>query len=158
MSYSSLHPSQSCTVNIGDEDAGFLGLLHPRVAADADLPENTCVMELDLAAVVAAAQAVVPYEEIPRFPSIQMDLAVVVAEDVDSLEVEGAIREVGGELLREVKLFDLYRGEQLDEGEKSLAYGLTFYALDRTLKDKEARSAYEDIVDALAARYGARLR
>jgi len=153
-----LHPSQSCVARIGDVEAGFLGLLHPRIAAETDLPENTCVMELDMATIVTAAQALVPYEEIPRFPSIQMDLAVVVAEDVDSMEVERVIYDVGGELLREVRLFDLYRGEQLGEGEKSLAYGLSFYALDRTLKDKEARSAYEDIVEALAARFGARLR
>jgi len=153
-----LHPAQSCVAVIGDERAGFLGLLHPRIAAEMDLPENTCVMELDMETIVTAAMTIMPYEEIPRFPSIQLDLAVVVAEDVDSLDVEEAIREAGGDLLREVRLFDLYRGEQLDEGEKSLAYGLSFYALDRTLKDKEARSAYEDIVKALGERFGARLR
>ncbi|MBN2026269.1 MAG: phenylalanine--tRNA ligase subunit beta [Actinobacteria bacterium] len=153
-----LHPSQSCVARVGDVDAGCLGLLHPRIASEIDLPENTCVMELDLAAIVTAAQVLSPYEEIPRFPAIHMDMAVVVAESVDSLEVEQTIRAVGGELLREVRLFDLYRGEQLDEGEKSLAYALSFYALDRTLKDQEVRSAYEGIIKALATRFGARLR
>jgi phenylalanyl-tRNA synthetase beta chain len=153
-----LHPSQSCVVNICGMEAGCMGLVHPRVVAEADLPENTCVMELYMAEIVTAAQALAPYQEIPRFPSIQMDLAVVVAEEVDSMEVEEAIREVGGELLREVRLFDLYRGEQLNESEKSLAYNLSFYALDRTLKDEEARSVYEDIVESLAAKFKARLR
>lgn len=153
-----LHPAQSCAVSMGGRDAGLLGLVHPRIAAETDLPRNTAVLEIDLDPLIAAALEPVPYEEIPRVPSVQMDLAVVVDNGVDAGEVEGVIREVGGELLREVRLFDLYRGEQLDAGRKSLAYGLSFYALDRTLRDDEVRSIYEDIVVKLAQRLGARLR
>ena len=153
-----LHPAQSCAVSIAGKDAGFLGIIHPRVAEEAELPQSTAVMELDVGEVISAARGIVPYRDIPRFPSVQMDLAVVVGEQVDAREVEDVIDEAGGELLREVSLFDLYRGEQLGEGEKSLAYRLSFYALDRTLRDEEARSAYEDIVRALSSRLGARLR
>jgi len=153
-----LHPSQSCTVKIGGMDAGYLGLINPRIAAEADLPENTAVLELDMEPLANAARTLAPYEEIPRFPSIQMDLAVVVGEDVDSLQVEMAIREVGGELLRDVRLFDLYRGEQLGGAEKSLAFSLSFYALDRTLRDEEVHCACEDIIKSLSERLGARLR
>ena len=153
-----LHPSRSCVVVIAGEDAGFLGSIHPRVAEEADLPENTALIELDVGLLVAASQMVQPYREIPRFPSVQMDLAVVVDEDVDAQEVEEVIRGAGGDLLREVRLFDLYRGEQLKESEKSLAYSLSFYALDRTLRDEEARGAYEDIVKALLTRMNASLR
>ncbi len=153
-----LHPAQSCTVEIGGVAAGYLGRVHPRVVEQADLPENTCVIELDMKSLIDAAQVIWSYREIPRFPSIQMDLAIVVPEDVDSLEVEKAIKEAGGELLREVRLFDLYRGRQLAESEKSLAFGLSFFALDRTLKDEEVRSAYEEIVKALGERFDAQLR
>ncbi len=153
-----LHPAQSCSVSIGDKEAGFLGTIHPRVAEEAELPQNTLVMELDVGDMISAARGIVPYRDIPRFPSVQMDVAVVVGEQVDAQEVEALIREAGGELLREVRLFDLYRGEQLGKGEKSLAYRLSFYALDRTLRDEEARSAYDDIVRALSSRLGASLR
>jgi phenylalanyl-tRNA synthetase beta chain len=153
-----LHPSRSCVITIDGEDAGYLGLIHPRLAEEADMPENTALLEVDVAMLVAAAQTEEPYREIPRFPSVQMDLAVVVGEGVDALDVEEAIRGAGGDLLREVRLFDLYRGEQLKEGEKSLAYGLTFFALDRTLRDEEARAAYERIIKVLEAEMDARLR
>ncbi|MDD3718615.1 MAG: phenylalanine--tRNA ligase subunit beta [Actinomycetota bacterium] len=153
-----LHPAQSCAVSIRDRDVGFLGLVHPRVAAAADVPPNTAVLEIALDPLIAAALEPLPYEEIPRYPSIQMDLAVVVDGGVDAGEVEDVIWEAGGELLREVRLFDLYRGDQLGEGEKSLAFSLSFYALDRTLRDDEVRSVYEGIIAKLAGGLGARLR
>jgi phenylalanyl-tRNA synthetase beta chain len=153
-----LNPSRSCTVILEEKEAGCLGVIHPRVAEEADLPPNLALMELDVAVLLSALSDVNPYIEIPRFPAIQVDLAIVVGEDVDSRAVEEVIWDAGGELLREVRLFDLYRGEQLAPGEKSLAYSLSFYALDRTLKDEEARSAHENIVGSLALGLGARLR
>ena len=149
-----LHPAQSCVVTIGSREAGFMGVIHPRVAAEAELPQDIALLELDVGEIISATRGIVPYRDIPRYPSVQMDLAVVVSEKVDALEVEAVIREAGGGLLREVRLFDLYRGEQLGEGEKSLAYRLSFYAPDRTLRDEEARAAYEDIANALFSRLG----
>jgi phenylalanyl-tRNA synthetase beta chain len=153
-----LHPAQSCIVTVKGKDTGWLGLIHPRVAAETDLPENTAVLELDLEPLIEASLEISPYEEIPRYPSIQMDLAIVVDDNVEARQVEEVIRDVGGELLRDVRLFDLYRGEQLEASRKSLAYSLTFYALDRTLRDEEVRSAYEGIIKSLGERLGARLR
>jgi phenylalanyl-tRNA synthetase beta chain len=153
-----LHPTQACAVSVGGLDAGYLGLIHPGVAEKADLPPDTAVMEVDLEPLVASAQVTPPYRDIPRFPSVQMDLAIVVGEGAEAQEVENIIWGAGGDLLREVRLFDLYRGEQLEEGRKSLAYSLSFYALDRTLRDEEARSAYDAIVAALDRKLGARLR
>jgi len=156
--YPFLHPARSAEVLLNGEEAGFLGTLHPRVAEALDLPVGVEIMELDVSTLVKAAREVPPYREIPRFPAVQVDLAVVVREEVEAREVEGIIREVGGELLREVRLFDLYRGGQLAEGEKSLAYNLVFYALDRTLRDEEVRRSVEGIVRALGEKLGARLR
>ncbi|WP_458011808.1 phenylalanine--tRNA ligase subunit beta [Candidatus Solincola sp.] len=156
--YPFLHPARSAEVMLGDRVAGYLGTLHPRLVEALDIKNGVEVMELDVSTLVEAARTVPPYRDIPRFPSVQMDLAVVVREEVDAAEVEGVIREAGGELLREVRLFDLYRGGQLAEGEKSLAYALVFYALDRTLRDEEAHQVVERIVKALGERLGARLR
>lgn len=153
-----LHPAQSAAVDIGGREAGWMGLIHPRVAAEADIPANTAVLEMDLDTLITAALQPVPYEDIPRFPSVQVDLAIVVEEGIDAGRVERVIREAGGDLLRDVRLFDLYRGEQLEDGTKSLAYSLAFYALDRTLRDEDVRSRCEEIVTSLGERLGARLR
>ena len=153
-----LHPSQACFIKVGEEDIGYLGLVHPRIAAEAELPEGTVLMELDVDKLLSSARDITRYEEIPRFPSISLDIAVVVDEEVDSSRVEEVIRRAGGGLLREINLFDLYRGEQVGEGKKSLAYALTFYAMDRTLKDEEAGSALDAIVAALWEELGVKLR
>lgn len=153
-----LHPAQSCQIDVGEEAVGYLGLIHPRVAREADLPERTALMELEVDSLIAEARDVTLYEDIPRFPSINLDIAVVVEEEVDSSQLEEVIRRAGGELLRGIRLFDQYRGEQVGEGMKSLAYSLSFYAMDRTLKDEEAQAALEDIVAALGEELGAKLR
>lgn len=153
-----LHPSRSCALLCNGEAAGCLGMLHPRVAQYLDIPSQTAVMEIDVEPLLRAVNPVPEYREIPRFPAVQLDLAVVVREEVDAGDVEAVIREAGGELLREVRLFDLYRGEQLQPGEKSLAYNLAFYALDRTLRDEEAQVVWRKIVKSLGDRLGARLR
>lgn len=153
-----LHPYQSCSLELKGEPAGFVGMIHPRVAREAELPASTALMELEVEPLLLAAREREYYEEIPRYPSIQMDMAVVVEETVDSAEVTRVIDEAGGELLREARLFDCYQGEQLAEGEKSLAYSLVFYAMERTLRDEEAHSVYERIIDALGSILGARLR
>lgn len=156
--YPFLHPGRSGEVLLGERVAGYLGTLHPRIAEALDMKVELQVMELDVSVLAEAARTVPPYRDIPRFPAVQMDLAVVVREEVDAEEVERVIREAGGELLREMRLFDLYRGGQLGEGEKSLAYSLVFHAPDRTLRDEEARRVVEGIVRALGERLGARLR
>ena len=132
-------------------------MLHPRICDEADLPRNTAVMELDVSS-LEDSRLEPYYREIPRYPTLQMDLAVVVDEDVESRDLETAIREAGGELLYEVRLFDLYRGGRLGEGEKSLAFNLVFCAMDRTLRDEEARSSFDAVVAALWERFGTRLR
>ncbi len=153
-----LHPPRSCALMLNGEAAGYMGMVHPRVAQHLEIPAQTAVMEVDVEPLLQAVRAVPEYREIPRFPAVQMDLAVVVGDEVDAGAVEAVIREAGGELLREVRLFDLYRGEQLMQGEKSLAYNLVFYALDRTLRDEEAQDIWREIVRSLGERLGARLR
>ena len=152
-----LHPSRSCRVRVGEASAGYLGLLHPRVCDEVDLPRNTAVMEIEFSPLEEEREEPY-YREVPRYPALHMDMAVVVGEEVDAEELEEAIREAGGELLYEVRLFDLYRGEQLGEGKKSLAFNLVFCAMDRTLTDEEARRYFDRIVKALGAEFGARLR
>lgn len=153
-----LHPSRSCAVFCGNEEVGCMGVLHPRLAQRLDLPSQAVVMEVEVDSLLRHVKDVPEYHEIPRFPAVQMDLAVVVREEVEAADVERVIREAGGDLLRETRLFDLYRGDQLGEGEKSLAYNLVFQALDRTLRDEEAQELWREVVRSLEKRLGARLR
>ncbi|RME98417.1 MAG: hypothetical protein D6768_17385 [Chloroflexi bacterium] len=94
----------------------------------------------------------------PRFPPVQQDIAVVVDEPVPAEQVKALIVQTGGPLLRDVRLFDVFRGEQLGAGKKSLAYSLTFQAEDRTLTDKVVAKQQKKIVGRLERELGAKLR
>jgi phenylalanyl-tRNA synthetase beta chain len=132
-----LHPGRSAEVSVSGNPAGWLGEVHPLVCRSWDL-EAAVAFELDAAPLLAAARlGEETYEDVTTFPSVHQDLAVVVAADVAALEVRAAILSGGGELLRAAEVFDIYRGEQLGEGRKSLALRLEFRADDRTLTDEE---------------------
>ncbi|MGH3994398.1 MAG: hypothetical protein ACRDSN_18300, partial [Pseudonocardiaceae bacterium] len=119
-------------------EIGWLGELHPLVTRDWDVPGPVAAFELDFDALVELMpDRPVTYSDVTSFPAVLQDIAVVVPEDVPAAAVEEAVRRGGGELLRELRLFDLYRGEQVGEGRKSLALRLGFRAQDRTLTDEE---------------------
>ncbi|MCI0380103.1 MAG: phenylalanine--tRNA ligase subunit beta, partial [Gemmataceae bacterium] len=105
--------------------------------------------ELDLEALQSAVPARYPYTPVPRFPSALRDIAVVVHEAISAEKATAEIRAAGGELLRDVRLFDLYRGDSIPKGTKSLAFALTYQADDRTLTDKEVDKAHKKIEDRL---------
>lgn len=157
--YPAFHPGRCAQVNVGDAVVGVMGELHPLVREAFDLPaQPVCALEFDLEALLAQVGKVRTMQPIPRFPSVSQDLAVVVDEDLPAQAVEEAIAEAGGRLLRRVELFDLYRGEPIPPGKKSLAYSLTYQAEDRTLTDEEVAQVQERIVRHLAEELGAELR
>jgi phenylalanyl-tRNA synthetase beta chain len=140
-----LHPGRAAAVSAGGAAAGWLGEVHPLVCRTWDL-EATVAFELDAAPLIAAASVGEEhYEDVTTFPAIYQDLAVVVAADTPSSEVHAAVMAGGGELLRAAEVFDLYEGEQLGEGRKSLALNLEFRADDRTLTDEEVAERREAI-------------
>jgi phenylalanyl-tRNA synthetase beta chain len=114
--------------------------------------------ELDLATLFAAVPDRIVYEDVISFPSVREDIAVIVAEEVPAGDLVQATREAGGAELRDVRVFDVYRGEQLAAGEKSVALALTFQSGEGTLAGDEAGAIRERIVQALTERFGARLR
>jgi phenylalanyl-tRNA synthetase beta chain len=144
-----LHPGRSGRVLISGEDAGWIGEIHPLVCRDWDL-ESAAGFEIDLAPLVAASPSgEETYEDVISYPAVNQDVAVVVDEEVPAAEVVAAVRGGGGELLRSAEVFDLYRGEQLGEGRKSLALRLSFRAADRTLTDEEVAERREAIEHAV---------
>ncbi len=153
------HPGRCSQVSVGDVVMGVMGELHPLVQEAFDLPAQAVgALEFDLEALLAQVSAMRTMQSIPRFPSVSQDLAVIVGEDLPAQKIQEAIAEAGGKLLSQVELFDLYRGEQIPPGKKSLAYSLTYQAEDRTLTDAEVAKVQERIVRRLAQELGAELR
>ncbi|RBY81006.1 phenylalanine--tRNA ligase subunit beta [Blastococcus sp. TF02A-26] len=150
------HPGRCAELLVGDVVVGHAGELHPRVCAALELPARTSVMELDVDALPAAAVPVGP--SISAFPPVLLDLAFVVATEVAAADVEAALRSGAGELLESVRLFDVYTGTPIPEGQKSLAYALTLRAPDRTLTGEEAAEVRQRAVATVTERTGAALR
>jgi phenylalanyl-tRNA synthetase beta chain len=144
-----LHPGRCGRVLVAGEEVGWIGEIHPLVCRSWDL-DSAAGFEVDLAPLVAFSRlSEETYEDVISYPAVHQDVAVVVDESVPAAEVRAAVLEGGGELLRSAEVFDLYRGEQLGEGRKSLALRLSFRAADRTLTDEEVaerRAAIESAV------------
>ena len=143
-----LHPGKAA-----ETDAGWLGELHP-----AELDGGWGVFELDLALLFAPVTERIVYEDVITYPALRQDIAVVVDEAVEAGALVEAIREAGGEELREARVFDVYRGEQVGPGRKSVAVHLAFQSPERTLADADAAALRERIVARLEERFGAELR
>jgi phenylalanyl-tRNA synthetase beta chain len=153
-----LHPTRAACVVAGDRVLGNAGELSPEATARHDLPHRAYVAELDLEALLALAAPPVGIAEIPRFPSVLLDLAVSVPEAVPAAAVLATARAAGGALLDDVRLFDVYRGGQVGEGRKSLGLSLSFRRADRTLKEEEAIAARDAIAAAVTGEHGGRVR
>lgn len=152
------HPGRSAKVVAGDRELGVFGELHPDVLEQLDIRRRTVLAgEFDVKTPWSVATRRVRYTPLPRFPAVLRDIAVVASEDVPYQRVEEVIREAGGGLLESVKLFDVYRGEHVPEGTRSLALSLSFRHSERTLTDEEVDEVVAQIVRALE-QIGARLR
>jgi phenylalanyl-tRNA synthetase beta chain len=143
-----LHPGKAAQTS-----AGLVGELHPSI-----LDGEWGVFELELADLFAASREPVPYEDIITYPPVRQDLAFAVAEEVAAGDLVAAAREAAGSELREMRAFDVYRGDQVGEGRKSIAFAVSFQSPERTLSDEDAAALREKIATALEKRFGAELR
>jgi phenylalanyl-tRNA synthetase beta chain len=153
--YPGLHPGQSAELLIAGKSVGAFGQIHPRYN---ETRREVLVGELDLDGIFAALPMRYAYVPVPRFPAALRDVAVIVDENVTAERVAAEIRGAGGELLRDVRLFDLYGGKGIPAGKKSLAFALTYLADDRTLTDKEVDRAHCQIEDRLRQALKAMIR
>ncbi len=154
----SFHPGRCAVLTIGDAVVGVAGELHPRVLEDADLPPRSCAFELDFDLLVMAAVDARPAPAVSAQPVAKEDLALVVSDAVSAAQIQAAIVDGAGELLESVRLFDVYRGQQVAEGSRSLAFALRFRAADRTLEAAEIAQARQAAIDLAHQRHGATLR
>jgi phenylalanyl-tRNA synthetase beta chain len=147
------HPGRGAEVVLGDTVVGHAGQLHPAVVERAGLPKGTSAVELSLDAL--PINDVLPAPTVSPFPAVFQDVSLVVEADVAAQTVVEAVRDGAGELLEDVRLFDVYTGPQIGEGRKSLTLALRFRAPDRTLTESEASAARETAVRTAADRVGA---
>ncbi|MBO2943493.1 phenylalanine--tRNA ligase subunit beta [Paenibacillus sp. F411] len=155
------HPGRSATLYadtpLGEVKLGTLGQLHPQLQQDKDL-EDTYVAELLLAPLYELVNSTVVYRDLPRYPGMERDLAIVVDEQVEAAALIETVQKHAGDLLQRVRVFDVFKGSKLGEGKKSIAISLSFRHQERTLTDEEVSSAVETAVAALEQSFGAELR
>jgi phenylalanyl-tRNA synthetase beta chain len=152
------HPGRCAELLVGDLPIGHAGELHPRVCRAFGVPARTAVAELDLDALLTRAVTVPAAPHFSTYPVAKEDVALVVAEDLPAAELAATLREGAGPLCESVRLFDVYTGQQVGEGHKSLAFALRFRAPDRTLTEKETAAAREAAVALAVQRHGAQQR
>lgn len=136
---------------------GTLGQLHPELQQQYDL-NDVYIAEIALESIYSEADADIRYRELPRFPAMERDIAVVVNEDVEAGDMLRAIRESAGELLQNVQVFDVFTGSKLGENKKSVAMALVYRNRERTLTDEEVTEVHARVVARLEEQFGAELR
>jgi phenylalanyl-tRNA synthetase beta chain len=153
-----LNPGKAAEIHVHGRTAGVLGELHPVIKARYEFGQPAVLaaeLDLDLLRGMVPAHQIAPVAD---FPPVLEDIAIIVAESIPASQVEGLIRETGGAALAKVQLFDIYRGEQIGAGKKSLAYSLTYQSPERTLTDAEAAAIRNRVVKRLEQGLGATLR
>ena len=150
-----LHPGQSAEILVNNESIGYLGRLHPSLEDELDLT-TTWVAELDQNAVLQTY--VSNFTELSRFPSVRRDIALLISDKINVSEIQGLIEKTGGELLDSTWLFDVYTGQGVEEGKRSLAFALLWQHPSRTLEDAEIKSGMDNILQVLENTYQATLR
>ncbi len=153
-----LHPGRSGQALADGHPVGALGEIDPQVLDAYEIDERVAWLEVNLGALLEADRALAPYRAPSRYPSSDVDLAFTVPDEVSADDVAATIAEAGGELLASVALFDVFRSDQLGDGQRSLAFTLRFEAPDRTLNDAEVAKARQSCIDAVTKAHNATLR
>jgi len=154
----SYHPGRCAGVYAGEKLLGVMGQIHPAVAANYDMDCEMYCAELSLEALLEAQGPGAEYRPLPRFPAVNRDIAVVCGDAVTVGALEACIRRAGGKLLRDIKLFDIYKGKGIAEDSKSVAFSLTLRADDRSITAAEADEEIKAVLTALEKELGASLR
>ncbi len=154
-----MHPGRSAEILFNNEKIGIIGELKPKVIDTYDLKERTAVCEIDLSKIYDEVDiGDYLFEMLPKYPAVARDLAVLIKEEIPVMEVLNLINNTDDQILKETELFDIYKGEQIPTGQKSIAFKLLFQAPDRTLTDEEVNEVFNQIVKNLKTEYEAEIR
>ena len=152
------HPGRCAKITAGGRTIGVIGEIHPAVSRRFGIDVPVYVGELDFEAMFKSASDDIKFKELPKYPAVTRDIAMLVDHAVPVADIEEVIRKAGGATLENVKLFDVYEGEQIAEGKKSVAYSATFRAADRSLTGEEVQTVFDKILKKLEGKLGAQLR
>lgn len=146
------HPYQSGLIYIDNKLFGIMGLIHPKIQKSYDINQSV-IGEFNLEVIYNAKKSKVKYYDIPKYPGVNRDIAVIVAEDLMAENLINTIKEVGKDLVVDAKVFDVYQGENIEEGYKSIAIRVFYQSLEKTLKDADVNDLHQKIVKALVDKY-----
>ncbi len=152
------HPGRCAKLSIDGIKFGVVGEIHPDVCDNYDIGKKVYVLDLEIAVLIQSANLVKTYKELPKYPALTRDIALIVQDDILIGQIEEIIKEFGGDILSGVKLFDVYKGEQIKQDYKSVAWSLMFRSAERTLTDEEVNKKMEKIIRMLEEKIGAKLR
>ncbi len=152
------HPGRTAKLIVNGKECGIVGEIHPNVAQKFEAAQRNYIGMIDMETLVAGASLKPEYQPLPRFPAVSRDIAMLVDDHVLVKQIEQLVSAKAGRIFEELKLFDVYKGKQVPEGKKSVAYSITFRASDRTLTDEEVGNAMSHIIKALSDKLGAQLR
>ncbi|SDP38041.1 phenylalanine--tRNA ligase subunit beta [Selenomonas ruminantium] len=153
-----LHPGKTALFKKGREVIATLGELHPQAAENFGIKQKVYLFEMDVEVLMKYTAKNFHFDSLPKFPATSRDLAIVVDKDAEAGRIEQVITKNGGKHFKSVTLFDVYTGEHVAEGKKSLAFNLQFQSKDKTLTDEEADTAFNNILKAVEKQFGAQLR
>ncbi|MEM7007954.1 MAG: phenylalanine--tRNA ligase subunit beta [Thermodesulfobacteriota bacterium] len=154
-----LHPGKSALIKVGDRELGYIGELHPDLSEKLDISNKVYVLEIDLDQISAIAKdKTKSFKPLPKFPSVRRDIALIVDESVPASGILEEINKIGSNLIEDAAIFDVYTGEHVDEGKKSVAVSLQLRAADKTLTEEEVNKVQEKTLKKLGLALGAELR
>lgn len=153
-----LHPGRQAKIFINGREVGIIGEVHPDVLDNYDIGTRAYIAVVDMPMIVNTSNLDHSYEVLAKYPSVNRDLALLAKDDVMVGQIEKIIKQRGGKILESIKLFDVYKGEQILEGHKSIAYALTFRSNEKTLKEKEINKAMSKILNGLETELDVKLR
>jgi phenylalanyl-tRNA synthetase beta chain len=153
-----LHPGKSTSVKVNEGSIGVFGALHPQISHELDITPETFVLELDIDSLLALVPSKISYTPVPKYPYVERDLAIVIPENITASVVEGVIRGIDTPIIESVKLFDIYTGEPIPKGQKSMAFSIRYRAEDRTLTADEVNQLHTKILEKLKETLKAELR
>ena len=154
----SYHPGKTAALMIGNKKVGVLGEVHPDVSENYGVDTNCYLAELNLDLLFEYAKTDKKYKALPKLPAVTRDIALLVNDEVLVQEIEETIRRAGGNLVEKVELFDIYKGAQIPEGKKSIAYAIAYRDEKKTLTDNDVNKVHDKILRSLEHKLGATLR
>jgi phenylalanyl-tRNA synthetase beta chain len=156
-----LHTGQACDIYVKNSYVGYLGVLGPEIVEKLDLKKQKpeiVLFEINLDLFLTLIPVLIKYSQIPKYPCIERDIAVIVDENISAAEIKDVIRTFPSELIEDISVFDFYKGSSIPEGKKSLAFNVIYRSMDKTLRDDEVEELHASLVDYLLNKTGGEMR